>query len=324
MFLVAFGAEAVGEVGIGAAADIGFQALPFPLGVADFVAKGTHGQKPMQRLDMIQGGLQFGDEFFPLGQRDFEGMFLDFQFRDVAADADEADDLPGFVAQRDFGGENLRPPTLLVGVRLIFVDERLAPENLVLVGPKRFAVMFRIKIFIPFSEQIVREFTPHVAGHPVIGHQETPVKILHINIIRQVVNEGAQQIPFVKQRLLGALAVGDVNDRGDHEHAFVGLDRAQADLNGNLRSVLAHTMQIRPRSHRPRGEIMVETPAQFRMLFPKPFGNQQLQLFPQQLRAGIAEKLFGLGVHQDNVPFGIRHDQGIGTGLDEQRHFCFD
>ena len=50
----------------------------------------------------------------------------------------------------------------------------------------------------------------------LIDANEPAVEILEINMVRQVVHQRLQQIPFVRQRLFGLLSRGDVVEDG-HE-----------------------------------------------------------------------------------------------------------
>lgn len=134
MFLTTFRAKAVGEVGFGATADVGFQPLPLPCGVADLVAKGADGQQTLQGFYVVQSLLQIGYQMFLFGQRGLQGLLLLFKFGDVTTNPHEPDSFSGAVTQWDFGRQNFCPAAQFVGVRFIFVDDRFALEHPFLIG----------------------------------------------------------------------------------------------------------------------------------------------------------------------------------------------
>src|SRR5258708_36411878 len=59
--------------------------------------------------------------------------------------------------------------------------------------------------------------------------------------------EGSAGAPFL------ALAIGDVDDGGQHHGPLVGLDRVQADLDRQFGGILPQAVKIAPRPHRPGG-----------------------------------------------------------------------
>ena len=62
----AFGADAVGEVGVGMAGDVVLDLLPGAVVFADFFAGGADGQQAAEGFDLLEGFLQLGDQCFPL------------------------------------------------------------------------------------------------------------------------------------------------------------------------------------------------------------------------------------------------------------------
>jgi hypothetical protein len=92
MNFAALGATAMGKIGLGTTADIGFKPLPISIGIVNLMAKAADGQKPAQRLYLFQGGLQFGDQPVPIRQRHLEVVYGLFLPADVASDGRSADD----------------------------------------------------------------------------------------------------------------------------------------------------------------------------------------------------------------------------------------
>jgi hypothetical protein len=52
------------------------------------------------------------------------------------------------------------------------------------------------------------------------------------------------------ERRLGRLALGDIDDRRQHYHTFLSLDRIQPDLYRELAAILSETVKLTPRAHR--------------------------------------------------------------------------
>src|SRR5260221_13766452 len=63
------------------------------------------------------------------------------------------------------------------------------------------------------------------------------------------------------QRLLEALALGDVADRARHQRALLSLERAQADLDRELAAVLASPVELEAPAHRTHARIGEEAVA---------------------------------------------------------------
>ena len=113
----------------------------------------------------------------------------------------------------------------------------------------------------------------------------------------------------------GALAGGDIHHGGEHEEALIGLDRVQPDLDGDLDAVLAEPVQLPPGPHRPRLRVGEEVGPVPGMALAQPVRYQQLDRFPDQLLAGIAEQALGLPVDQLDRAGAIGHHHAAGSGL---------
>jgi hypothetical protein len=62
-----------------------------------------------------------------------------------------------------------------------------------------------------------------------------------------------EQLFFLRLHLL---AFGDVGDRRQDEDSFGGVERTQADLDGNLGAILTHGVEVSPRTHRARVGVL--------------------------------------------------------------------
>ena len=62
-----------------------------------------------------------------------------------------------------------------------------------------------------------------------------------------------------------------------------------------------------------------------RMFISKPLWNQHLNFLAEQFLARVAEKLFSLGIHQNDIPFSIDNDDRVRRRLEQASEFllCF-
>src|SRR5204862_426183 len=96
-------------------------------------------------------------------------------------------------------------------------------------------------------------------------------------------------------------AVRDVANRTANQSAFLSLQRAEADLDGKLRPVLAPPKKFQAGAHRTHFRIIEEPRAMPWMLGPEPLGHQHFDRLVEQLRARVSEQGFRLRVHEDDV-----------------------
>ena len=119
------------------------------------------------------------------------------------------------------------------------------------------------------------------------------------------------------QCLLGLLAHGDVADGADHKSAPGRLQGTEADLDGDLRPVLAPRVELEVRAHGPgawRRRVGGPVP---HVAAVEPLGQQQLDRPAKQLIARVAEQLLGLSVDADDAPLPVHDHGGIGGGVQE-------
>ena len=101
----------------------------------------------------------------------------------------------------------------------------------------------------------------------------------------------------------------------------LGLQRAEADLHGELAAVLAQAVELATRAHRPHPRRGEEAAAVSPACAAEPLGHQDLDLPPQQLLAGVAEERLGLGVDQDDPAGRVDDHHRVGGRLQEPAEF---
>ena len=127
---------------------------------------------------------------------------------------------------------------------------------------------------------------------------------------------------FLLQRLLHALAVGDVADGAGDQHAFLRLERAETDFHRKFGPVLAQPVKIKPRAHGPRARLGEKTLAMAGMVTAETFGHQNFDRLTEQLLPGIAEELLRLGIHQHDAPSRLTMTMASGADSNSARNFC--
>ena len=143
--------------------------------------------------------------------RVFERHLGLLEFAHVPRDADDARDRAGLVVNRHLGhgGPALAP--IPVDEPLQLVDERLAGANdALLVAEKLVRQHLRVIVEICFAHDLHRVFQAQPPGHGTAHAEKARLHVLEINPVRDVLEQGAEQIAFVGQRLLGFLALGHV------------------------------------------------------------------------------------------------------------------
>ena len=117
---------------------------------------------------------------------------------------------------------------------------------------------------------------------------------------------------------LAALAFGGVADRAQHERSLVGLERADADLDGELGAILAATVQIEVATHRPSLRIPQTASLVSAMAVPQPLGDQDPDALSDQLLAAVAEHPLSLCVGERDMAVRVDHHHRVGRGLQQR------
>src|SRR5262249_42688973 len=114
-----------------------------------------------------------------------------------------------------------------------------------------------------------------------------------------------------------SLPLSDVSNRGGDQRALGGLDRAQADLRGELGAVLAAREELEACPHRPGSRLAGVSASMARVPVPEALPDQELDRLPNELRARVAEQLLGLGIDEEDPPVRIDDHHRIGGSLEE-------
>jgi hypothetical protein len=106
-----------------------------------------------------------------------------------------------------------------------------------------------------------------------------------------------------------------VADRARNQGAVLGIQRAQADLDGKFGTVLAPPVELEAGAHRPHAWIGEEIGAVSRVLSAEPLGDEHLDRAAVQLGPRITEKLLRLGVGQVDDAVAVDDDDGVRSRL---------
>ncbi len=99
------------------------------------------------------------------------------------------------------------------------------------------------------------------------------------------------------------------------------LERAQADLHGELAPVLAEAVEFETGSHGPNFRIGEEAVAVSGVAIPESRGDEDFDELAHELRPGVTEELLRLGIDQDDLPFPVDDHDGVGRGLQKPFEF---
>src|SRR4029453_4740026 len=99
----------------------------------------------------------------------------------------------------------------------------------------------------------------------------------------------------------GTLALGDVPDRAGDEHAFLGLERAQADLDRELRSVLPPAKQLQAGAHRPDACRREVAAAMTEVGLSEALGHEDLDQPAEELCPWVPEQPLSLRVDEADI-----------------------
>ena len=127
--------------------------------------------------------------------------------------------------------------------------------------------------------------------------------------------EGA--LPRTDQFLLSPLALGDVANGGRDDLAVLGLDWAQADLDGELGPVLPPPVELEPGSHGPELRLaLVRRPMPY-VLPPNPLRHELLDGLANELFARIAKEGLRLRIHHRQLAPLVDDHHGVRRRLQE-------
>src|SRR5437763_1155890 len=100
--------------------------------------------------------------------------------------------------------------------------------------------------------------------------------------------------------LLPLPAFGDVADRARDQRSFLGLERAQADFDRELRAVLAQTIKLETGAHGTDFRVREVTASVCRVAGTKALGDEDLHKLAHKLDPRVAEEPLGLRAHEND------------------------
>src|SRR5712692_3047894 len=178
------------------------------------------------RLDQFElRGLEFLVRFAQIGQHRFQlglaarqigvGLLQLFPSQlllgNVPADADEAYDIAVAIAQRKLGGQVPAAVAQLVHEWGLIIDERLAGLENALIGggkPRRHFGPEEVRRGAP--DDFGGSAGPKQAAMGDIVHLEAALRVLDVNVIREMVDQVAQQVSFGRQLIFDVLEGRDI------------------------------------------------------------------------------------------------------------------
>ena len=149
-------------------------------------------------------------------------------------------------------------------------------------------------------------------------HRRHPAHRAQARHVKQFGVQFLQPPLGLSEHRFGCLALGDVDDRGQHHQAFVGLDRVQPDLHREFAAVLFEPIKLAAGAHRPGARLSVKSLAQSGMVFPVAGRNERFDGLAEKLVSRVAEHALGLGIDHDDRTGSLHHDHRAGRRLDDQ------
>ena len=117
------------------------------------------------------------------------------------------------------------------------------------------------------------------------------------------------------ETLFGAFALSDIDDAGENECAFVGLNWVEPDLDWHFTSVFAAAKKIAAGPHRTSGWMLEETLPVSGMYGAETFRNQHLHGLAQQLILLVTKELSSSFVGHGNRAMVGNHEYRAGSGF---------
>src|SRR5262249_8446369 len=123
------------------------------------------------------------------------------------------------------------------------------------------------------------------------------------------------------QLAFDSLAVCRIADRSHRDRPLVGFQWAEANLQWKFLPILTLSGQLKPGPHRLASWIFEKVSSVPRMLAAKAFRNEDVDVFPEQFVALIAEDFFRLRIHQHDRAVAFYDDDGVGGGFQKSFEF---
>ena len=115
----------------------------------------------------------------------------------VVADSHEANDLAVLAPEGHLRGQNVAKIALRIHACLFAVRLGFPPaDHSLLIFEECSGELTRIEIEIGLSDQLLRTLRAHLPRNGQIGQQEPAVRVLHVHVVRDVIDQGAQDLSF--------------------------------------------------------------------------------------------------------------------------------
>ena len=137
-----------------------------------------------------------------------ELLFRFFALRDVAREAERADDFPGLVAQRHLRRRHPRLAAIRPHFVLLLVHHRLAgADDLLLVVEGLARVLFAEEIEVRLAEHVRRIVRAEALHRLAADPDEAAGEVLEVNLVRDVLHQRAEEKALARQLLLDHAAL---------------------------------------------------------------------------------------------------------------------
>src|SRR2546421_11954981 len=120
---------------------------------------------------------------------------------------------------------------------------------------------------------------------------------------------------------LSAFAISGIANCCHRQNPLIRFERAKADLDRELLSILARARQLQPGTHRAAAWILEKAPRITGMLPAETFRHKNFNLSSKQFLALVTEDFFGLRIHQHDRSLAVDDDNGIGSGFEQRFEF---
>ncbi len=134
----------------------------------------------------------------------------------------------------------------------------------------------------------------------------------------QGVQAGFNQTPGI---LRGLFLSGDIADRAHGQHAFLGFQGAQADLDLELGAVFALAEQFKPGTHGACRRFSEETCSMSGVGAAEALGNEYFDRLPEEFLACVTEQFNGLGIDENDPATLVDDHEGVGSGFEQSAKF---
>ena len=154
-----------------------------------------------------------------------------------------------------------------------------------------------------------------------VHRQHHTVHIQYHHVQREGVKRGLIELLTRAQRVVSALAVGNIADGGRDEHSFRGLERTETDLDGKLAAVFALRQQLLPKPHRACLRRCDEAFHVLGVAAAVACRHQHFHPLAKQLLAPISEEPPGLRIGQHDDALAICDDHRVRCRLEQAAEF---